>query len=150
MNEVTTRKQFQPSFCCTFIYHLHCGKILLRAKQETHITQSLMHAFSLKKCSKTKKQIKYLVYYQTSNFSQSVWFLTRFFVCQKSKNPSRSILVLEAQFKPKWTWKHWKQCKSRVYFEQKRRSMITKQVNCAATNKEVYEATNQPQCYFFW
>ena len=111
MNEVTTRKQFQPSFCCTFIYHLHCGKILLRAKQETHITQSLMHAFSLKKCSKTKK---YLVYYQTSNFSQSVWFLTRFFfVCQKSKNPSRSILVLEAQFKPKWTWKHWKQCKSR-------------------------------------
>ena len=58
--------------------------------------------------------------------------------------------MLEAQFKPKWTWKHWKQCKSRVYFEQKRRSMITKQVNCAATNKEVYEATNQPQCYFFW
>ena len=26
--------------------------------------------------------------------------------------------------------------------------MITKQVNCAA-NKEVYEATNQPQCSFF-
>ena len=37
-----------------------------------------------------------------------------------------------------------------VFWTEERRSMITKQVNCAATNKEVYEATNQPQCYFFW
>ena len=131
-----------------FIYYLHCGKILLRVKQNRKLISlnlSCMH-FLFRNAVYTKKYTQKSNNLQTKNFS-SVWFFdyTVFFVSEIKKIHQEVLAWRQNGRSARVDWKQWES----LFWKGSSRSMITKQVNCAA-NKEVYEATNQPQCSFFW
>ena len=72
-----------------------------------------------------------------------------FWLCQKSKNPSRSFSSAGGTIQTKMDLEHWKQCR-RTFWTEEREGLWLPNRWTLAANKEVYEATNQPQCYFFW
>ena len=75
--------------------------------------------------------------------------MSGFWLCQKSKNPSRSFSSARGTIQTKMDLEHWKQCR-RTFWTEEREGLWLPNRWTLAANKEVYEATNQPQCYFFW